>query len=106
MASWPVDKSLIQLLKRDLDDGEAEAIALAIEQHADLILLDESEARRIAELYHLLKTGAVGILIKAKQLGLIKTLRNELDQLRKGGGFWISEELYHRALRAAGEDYS
>lgn len=39
------DKTLYPLLRKDLDDGEAAAIALAIERHADLILLDETDAR-------------------------------------------------------------
>jgi len=41
------DRSLLRLLKRDLDEGEAEGVALAVSQQADLVLLDESEARRI-----------------------------------------------------------
>ncbi len=46
----PTNDALLRLLKRELDDGEAEAIALAVERQADLILLDEWEARRIADL--------------------------------------------------------
>jgi predicted nucleic acid-binding protein len=94
---------LLRLLEHQLDAGEAQVIALAVEQSATLILLDESEARQIAALYNLPKTGTIGILIRAKQEGKIESLRTELDRLRGPGGFWIEESLYHQALQAVGE---
>jgi len=99
----PTDSALLRLLKRDLDDGEAEAISLSLEQGAALLLVDETDAREIADLYDLPKTGAVGLLIRAKKEGLIKLLGPELDKLLHRGGFWIGEALYHRALEAVGE---
>lgn len=97
------DQHLLRLLKRDLHAGEAEVIALAVERNADLVLLDETEARQIAELYEIPKTGAVGILIRAVVEGKIPALQPQLDALRREGGFWIAEELYRRALEAVGE---
>ena len=44
-----LDSTVLRILKRDLDAGEAEAIALALENRAKWVLLDESEARRIGE---------------------------------------------------------
>jgi len=67
----PQDANLVSLLQRDFDQGEAEAIALAVERKVDVILLDESEARRIAEIYDLPKTGIIGILLRAKLRGKI-----------------------------------
>jgi hypothetical protein len=96
------DESLARSLARDLGDGESEVIALAIERRANLILLDESEARRAAEIYSLPKTGVIGVLIRAKKVGLIASLRVELDKLREG--FWIEDRLYYRALVAVGEE--
>ena len=98
-----LDSWLLRLLKRDLDDGESEVIALAVEQKAMLVLLDETEARRTADLYGLSKTGIVGVLIRAKQERLIESLKTELDRLLNQGGFWIEERLYKRALKAVGE---
>ncbi|HEX6864327.1 MAG TPA: DUF3368 domain-containing protein [Thermoanaerobaculia bacterium] len=97
------DDKLVRLLKRDLDDGEAEVLALAIENKASLVLLDEAEARRIADTLGLRKTGVIGILIRAKLEGKIERLRAELDNLRSKSGFWIDEKLYHRALVEVGE---
>jgi len=100
----PGDEPLLRLLKRDLNEGEAGVIALAVGQHAGLVLLDESEARRIADLYGLVKTGIVGILMRAKREGKVRSLRAELDKLRRQAGFWIDEGLYHQALRVVGEE--
>lgn len=97
------DEPILRLLKRDLDEGEAEAIALAINRKADLILLDETEARSVAELYSLPKTGVIGILMRAREAGKVQSLRTELEKLREQGGFWIDEELYRQVLSAVGE---
>jgi len=99
----PANESVVKLLERDLHKGEAETIALAIEQHPDVVFLDESEARKVAKLYGIPMTGIIGILIRAKFEGKISSLRNELDKLRNETGFWIDDELYHKALQAAEE---
>jgi uncharacterized protein len=101
----PVETSfLLQSLKQDLDDGEAEVIALALVLEAGLVLLDESEARRKAEAFGLTKTGIVGLLMRARFEGKIPELRPELDRLRIEGGFWIDDGLYRKALQAVKEE--
>jgi len=86
-----------------LDDGEAEVIALAVERKAALILVDETEARRVADLYGIPKTGIIGLLLRAKSEKVIELLKPELDRLVYQSGFWISHDLYQRTLEAAGE---
>jgi len=98
-----MDTPLLRLLKRDLDDGEAAVIALAIERQADLVLIDEAAGRRIAELYGLSKTGVIGILLRAKKEARIPSLKRELEKLRQRGRFRIDERLVRQALHAAGE---
>ncbi len=86
------DRNLVKLLMTTLDDGEAEAIALAVETNADLILLDDSDAREKARLYGLKITGIVGILLRAKIEGRITSLKDKLKMLKETG-FWIGAEL-------------
>jgi uncharacterized protein len=86
------DQNLVKLLRTTLDDGEAEAIALAVETNADLILLDDSDAREKARLYGLKITGIVGILLRAKIEGRITSLKEKLTMLKETG-FWIGAEL-------------
>lgn len=94
---------LLRSLKQNLDDGEAEVLALAVEAGASLVLLDESEARSMAGSLGVPKTGAIGVLIRAKVEGRIERLSDELVRLRTEGGFWMEERLYHLALQAVGE---
>ena len=91
------------LLRAELHAGESEAIALARELGSELVLLDESEARRVAERLGLKQTGAVGVLLEAKRRGLVKAVRPLLDGLQQDAGFWLSDDLYRKALKLAGE---
>ena len=97
------NKPLVQLLEQKLDDGESEAIALALEVGADLVLLDERDARDTAESLGLDILGVIGILIWAKKKGLILSLQDELDQLRNVAKFRFNDELYRRVLAEVGE---
>jgi len=98
------DGALITTLERDLDRGEAETIALAIELKADVTLLDEREGRRAAQRLGLRVLGVVGILLAAKSRGFIQSVRPHLDALRQVAGFYIDDALYDHALSLAGED--
>ena len=91
-------------IAQHLDDGEAEVIALALEMNATLALLDEKDARDIAEALGVEILGVIGILIWAKRELLIPNLKNEILRLRQIRGFRISVELYRLALAAVGED--
>lgn len=92
------NKSLKKALSRMLDVGEAEAIVLALEESADLILLDEYEARGVAREFDLHITGVIGILLRANAEGRIKRIGEEFQRLRETG-FWISDELYKEILQ-------
>ncbi|HEY6320783.1 MAG TPA: DUF3368 domain-containing protein [Thermoanaerobaculia bacterium] len=99
----PTNLPLVRALQADLDEGEAEVIALATETSGSLAVLDEAEARRIATTFGIEKTGAIGILLRAKLEGRIEALRPDLDRLRTEAGFWIADPLYRTILAAAGE---
>nr|CBH37999.1 conserved hypothetical protein [uncultured archaeon]CBH38510.1 conserved hypothetical protein [uncultured archaeon] len=96
------DKNLKKALMMVLDEGEAEAITLALEESADLILLDESDAREVARNYGLNITGVIGVLIRAKDEGEIASFGEILEKLKETG-FWISDDLYTKILREGGE---
>ena len=89
-------------LSPDLGHGEREAIALALETKADLVVLDDQQGRNVSQSKNLQTTGTIGVLIEAKERGFIHSLRNELDRLVEAG-MWISEIFYHRVLQELGE---
>lgn len=93
------NEPLAQLLKQTLDQGEAEAIALAIELKADWTLLDEREGRKVAKSLGLKVTGILGILLRAKQLGQLESLQNVINELIHKAGFRIAPELLAQILR-------
>ncbi len=97
--SHPTDAILESLL----DAGEAAAIALARELKADVILIDESKARKIArEIYGINVVGTGRILIEAKARGLITDVRPFIFQMRENG-YWLSDRLVAEILRQARE---
>jgi predicted nucleic acid-binding protein len=76
------NEALVITLMRDLDKGEAESIALALELKADLLLMDEREGRRAAQRLGLQTLGVVGLLLDAKNQKEIGSIRPHLDDLR------------------------
>ena len=97
------NRSLVKALERDLDRGEAETIALALELEAHLVLLDEREGRRAAQRLGLRVVGVVGILLEARACGAVKAVRPHLEALRQTAGFYLDDAVCDRALSLAGE---
>ena len=92
----------ISLLPDNLDDGEAEAIALAEELEADLLIIDERKGYKEAEKRGIEVIGLLGILLVAKRKKLISSLKPILSTL-KNIGFYIDSSLVCRVLEEAGE---
>lgn len=98
----PLMDPLRATLLSDLDRGEAEVLALALEQEADLVIIDERLARLHAARLGLNLTGTVGILVRAKREGLINEVRPYLDSLVTGG-IYLGESLIDHVLTLTGE---
>jgi predicted nucleic acid-binding protein len=98
------NKDVIEKLENKLDKGEAEAIALALDIHADYLLIDEVKGRNIAEGLGLKIVGLLGILIKAKEEQIIPLVKPLLNQLINNAGFRIHASLYQKIIELANED--
>jgi predicted nucleic acid-binding protein len=98
------NQALVTALQRDLDRGEAESIALALQLNAGLVLLDEKEGLHAARRLGLRVIGVVGILLEAKANGMLDSVHPALDALRQSAGFYLSAPLYKYALMLAGEN--
>ena len=85
-----------------LDQGEAEVLALAEELPASLLVIDERRARRYAKRLGLPLTGTLGLLLLAKERGLIGSFVEEVDKLKEAG-LYLSPALVARAREIAGE---
>jgi len=99
----PKPSHLLGVLLSNLHRGEAEAIALAADSNADIILIDEHEGRRFANQAGLTVTGVLGVLLRAKKSGLISAVKPEVHALRTKARFFIASSLEARVLSAAGE---
>jgi len=104
VASWirvqPVtNRELVQALRQELDAGESEAIALALESGAEFLLMDERLGRETALHMGVRRTGLIGALVEAKRKGLISEVKPLLNALRDVAGFRVSEALYQRVLQ-------
>ncbi len=96
------DRLAVEVLLDELDLGEAETIVLARETNADWVLMDERKGRRkVAEL-GLNNLGTLGVLLKAKQVGLLPQIRPDVELLGRLG-FSISRRVADAVLRQANE---
>ena len=97
------DQLAVEVLLDELDRGEAEVIVLARETNADWVLMDEKKGRRKLAQLGMRKIGTVGILLKAKEMGYIESVKPELERLRENG-FSISQYVVGRVLQHANEN--
>ena len=86
-----------------LDPGETEAIALALETRADVLLMDEKRGREAARRLGLTVAGALGELLYARRIGHVPELRAEISRLRTEAGFFVDPEIERFILSQAGE---
>lgn len=93
-----VDKDTAkQILMEYLDEGESEAILLAKDIDADLLLIDDFAGRRTATTHGIEVMGTLGILDKASEENMIQNLEKVVTELRKKG-FWMDDELFEKIV--------
>lgn len=95
-------KSYLGFLLNDLDAGEAEAIVLAKEIKAEILLIDERIGYHIAKSQNIFAIVTLSVLLIAKQKGLIQSVRPLLDEMMKKGR-WYSKRTYESFLDKIGE---
>ncbi len=99
------DQAVVERLKFEakLDPEESEAIALALELNADLLLIDERRGRAEANRLGVRITGLLGILVEAKQKKLIVAVKPFMDALISASDFRVSSALYSQILSIVDE---
>jgi predicted nucleic acid-binding protein len=90
------------LLETYLDLGESSAIALAMEMKDSLLILDDLKARKFAKRLGMKFTGSLGVINKAKEIGVVKTIKPIIDELRKTN-FRVSDKIIEFILERNGE---
>lgn len=99
------NSSLVLALQQDLDRGEAEAIALVVQTGIGKVLLDERDGRLVAKLMGLQTTGVLGVLLRGRLMGKVRSLKSEMVALRERAGFYIAQDLFESLLKEARELY-
>ncbi len=94
---------MARALRRDLDNGEAEAIALALQLKLTTILIDEHDGRAAAKAMGLVPVGVLGVLLRAKRTGTLNSVVTAMQALQDQAGFFINPDLFATLAREAGE---
>lgn len=93
IADLPAPDPTIEKVIAELDEGEKQAIGLASTFEGDvLLLLDDRAGRQLAEKLHIPTTGLIGLLLLAKERGLVRDVTSLIEELRKNG-YWLSDEV-------------
>jgi predicted nucleic acid-binding protein len=97
----PIEGDWVQEMRLELDEGEIQAMALAKQLNA-LVLMDEAHGRRIAASESVKLIGTLGVLLLAKRNGLIKAIRPVTEQMVQEG-YSLSASVVDFVLQLAGE---
>ena len=96
------DIQKFRLLNLELDKGESSGITLALENEPSLLIIDEKKGRGIAKKLGIKITGILGVMIRAKEIGVINRIKPLIEKLEKVD-FRMSERLKNQILERVGE---
>lgn len=94
-----IDLTITQM---GLGRGELEAIALYNHLDSNFLLIDDRRAKKFAKLNGVNVIGSLGVMILAKEKGLIESIKDDLEKLKQADIF-ISESLIDKVLMSVGE---
>lgn len=100
--STPQNIGYQQILELELDEGEASAIALSMDIDNSILIIDDLKGRKIAERLKLRYSGTLGLILRAKQMGVIEKVRPIIDKI-KSTNFRINEKLFQTIIDEAEE---
>ncbi|MGF7137797.1 DUF3368 domain-containing protein [Roseimarinus sediminis] len=98
----PAGRHYQKILELDVHAGEASAIALSLEIDNSILLIDDLKARKIAEKLSLKFSGTLGLILNAKQKGIIRSIKPILDII-KTTNFRFDHKLLDSILEEANE---
>ena len=99
----PVENKPYQnILELEVDAGEASAFALSVEYNKPLLIIDDLKARKLADKLLLNYTGTLGILLKAKELNILPSVKPFLIKIQSTN-FRFSQEVFDEILAIAQE---
>ncbi|NRF41182.1 DUF3368 domain-containing protein [Pedobacter foliorum] len=96
------DTALQEVFKENVDAGEASAIALAMETSNAILIVDDLKGRKLASRMALNFMGTLGLLVKAKEYGVILNVRPYIEKIQ-ATDFRISPALVDLVLERTGE---
>jgi predicted nucleic acid-binding protein len=94
--------SIIGYLRNSLDLGEASVIQLALNENIQTVCIDEAVGRRVARLNGLRLTGSIGVLIRAKKIGLDFSMQEVIKKMQ-ANGIYLSQKVIDFALMQVNE---
>lgn len=90
------------MLEQIVDKEEAGIMVLALETAESVVAIDDLKARKLAKSLDLQITGTLGIIVKAKKAGLIKSTKECITKQREVD-FRISEKIAKEIIKLSGE---
>jgi len=98
----PVDMSHFVYLDAYADAGESEAMVLYKQKSADKLLIDDKRGRKVAKINHISTIGSLGVLLNAKQVGLISAVKPRIEKIANSR-VYLDSSLIAMVLEMASE---